>query len=47
MESRYTEIDTDAPILIHSIRADLTPALGKCIHPNVVLYHVLIGGKDE
>jgi hypothetical protein len=47
MESRYTKVDTDAPILIHSVRADLTPALGKYIHLNVVLGHVLIGRKDE
>lgn len=29
MESKYTNLDTEEPLVAHSVKADLTPALGE------------------
>lgn len=38
MEVKYTKLNTDAKLVAHSVKSDLTPALGRSQQPDVNLH---------
>lgn len=44
MEVKYTGIETDAKLVAHTVKSDLTPALGKLVELDM-LAAILIQGQ--